>query len=142
MRRLVPVLLLALCAAPLLAAPPPGARDPLQDPPPQPALERTLFYRLPAAERAGASALEVWIAVAGEPFTQERFALPRGTGALTVELLARHPRLVERLYGLAKAQPIAVTFLIDGRIARELAFADLVALDRRLRGRLSPTAVP
>lgn len=94
---------------------------------------RPLFFRL-----ANASAREVrfQIAVAEHPYLEERVTLgERASDAPAVELLAREPARLERLYALAAggSLPVRVTVFVDGVQAGQFGFDEFVRYNRELK---------
>jgi hypothetical protein len=98
--------------------------------------DHVLFLRL--GELAGGldsgHALALEFDRGGKPIVTEQFLLPQDASG-DLEILARHPALLERIYKLAadKDSRLTLKILVDGRIVRELSFQDLTAESRRLQ---------
>jgi hypothetical protein len=101
----------------------------------QEALEsKPLFFGLPDS---AAHDVRFVVSVGGRPYLEETISVPasEGKGQPAVELLARDPRRLERLYTLAanKVLPVNLEIFVDGAGVRGFEFDAFVAYNRGLK---------
>jgi hypothetical protein len=100
--------------------------------------DHVLFLRLDELARGldsgHAPAITLELDRGGKPIVTEQFLLPPDAAG-DLEILARHPALLERIYKLAAGKDSRLTLKIrvDGRVVRELTFQDLAAESRQLQ---------
>ncbi|HEX5731278.1 MAG TPA: hypothetical protein VF131_00475 [Blastocatellia bacterium] len=113
----------------------------------QAAKSKLLFFRLPALDSVeGPQKLEFRVRVDGLPYLVEQISISPDEARLspTIELLSKEPAQLKRLYRLAKkgAHQVEVTVMLNGQIAKEFSFDELLSYNRDLKQDLSFRPIP
>ncbi|HYG63912.1 MAG TPA: hypothetical protein VEL74_15145 [Thermoanaerobaculia bacterium] len=99
-------------------------------------LTRTLFVRVPGKAGRAERSLEVRVQFNGRPYLTEKIVVPASRQDLAIELLARDPKALEGILGLADREVGAITVALhlDGKALHEMTLQELERASVRLRG--------